>query len=133
MAADFDFVAFEAADLSFVAVVAGVFRFVTVVAGVFRVVTVMAVVAVVAVVAADFRFAAVVSADFRFVAVIVSMEVKAAAEVGLANIDTVVSFVGNNLVEFAIIEDTLSIFEAFVFGIVIVDAFVSFTFSVIAS
>ena len=94
----------------------------------------MAVVAVVAIVAADFRFAAVVAvvaADFRFVAVVVSMEVKAAAAVGLANIDTVVSFVGNNLVGFAIIDFTLAIFEAFVFVIVIVivDAFV-FTFSI---
>jgi hypothetical protein len=89
-------------------------------------------VAVVAVVAADFCFVAVVAivvADFHFLAFVVPTEVKAVAAVGLANIDTVVSFVGNNLVGFAIIDFTLAIFEAFIFVIVIVDAFV-FTFSI---
>jgi hypothetical protein len=61
------------------------------------------------------------------VAFVVSTEVKAAAAVGLANTDTVVSFAINNLVEFAIIDFTLAIFKAFVF--VIVDGFV-FTFSI---
>jgi hypothetical protein len=96
-------------------------------AAVFHVVTV---VTVVAVMAADFHFVAVVAivvVDSHFVAFFVSTEVKAAAAVGLVNIDTVVSFVGNNLVEFATIDFTLAIFEAFVF--VIVDAFV-FTFSI---
>ena len=81
----------------------------------------MAVVAVVVVVA-------VVAADFRFVAFVVLTEEKAAAAVGLANTDTVVSFAINNLVELATIDFTLAIFEAFVFVIVIVDAFI-FTFS----
>jgi hypothetical protein len=113
VAADLSFVAFEAADLGFMAIVAAVFRFVIVVAAVFRVVAVVAVVA----------------ADFCFVAVIVSVEVKAAAAVGLANIDTVVSFAINNLVELAIIDFTLAIFEAEAFVFVIVDAFV-YTFSI---
>jgi hypothetical protein len=47
--------------------------------------------------------------------------------VELANVDTIVSFVGNNLVELDTIDFTLANFEAFVF--VIIDAFV-FTFSI---